>query len=217
MPDNSKLLMVEGKNDEHVVYALCVLHDVPSKAFEVKSYQGIEALLRTLEVRLLESDRKCLGIVVDVDPDIGIIRRWAAIRSRLLQVGYVGVPELPDPLGTVVPPPDVFRPVVGVWLMPDNRLPGMLEHFIEFLVPPEDPLMPRARSAVADLPAEERKFIPAHQVKAEIHTWLAWQEQPGMPFGSAITARVLDGDSAAARAFVAWLLRLFVDEHLSIA
>lgn len=96
--------------------------------------------------------------------------------------------------------------------MPDNRLPGMLEHFIEFLVPPADRLMARAKSAVAEIPIEDRAFIPAHQIKAEVHTWLAWQEQPGLPFGSAITARLLDGDCLAAQGFVAWLRRLFVDE-----
>ncbi len=42
-----------------------------------------------------------------------------------------------------------------------------------------------------------------------MHTWLAWQNKPGRPFGTAITARYLDADVPEATAFVAWLEKLF--------
>jgi len=35
-------------------------------------------------------------------------------------------------------------------------------------------------------------FIPNHKSKAVIHTYLAWQNEPGMPLGQAITARALN-------------------------
>ena len=208
MPRHGDLLMLEGKNDLHVVTALCLQHRIP-KTFDVKDYDGVEALLTALPERLEESDRSRLGLIIDADAGVGMARRWQAVRDRLISNGYAQVPPEPEPDGTIIPAPDVFRPKVGVWIMPDNRLDGMLEDFIQLLVPSGNVLLPRARSVVDQIPEADREFIPAHRVKAEIHTWLAWQERPGVPFGSAITERVLDGNSPAALLFVTWINRLF--------
>lgn len=45
--------------------------------------------------------------------------------------------------------------------------------------------------------------------KAMIHTWLAWQREPGRPMGLAITKRFLDPEAPSAMEFVAWVRRLF--------
>jgi hypothetical protein len=45
--------------------------------------------------------------------------------------------------------------------------------------------------------------------KANIHTWLAWQEEPGKPMGQAITAKYLNPKSKQAELFVNWLRALF--------
>ncbi|MFN3648665.1 MAG: DUF3226 domain-containing protein [Armatimonadota bacterium] len=58
-------------------------------------------------------------------------------------------------------------------------------------------------------PPQERRFSEPRLRKAELHTWLAWQEEPGQPFGTSITARVLDGDRPQAREFIGWLRRLY--------
>ncbi|MEM9538259.1 MAG: DUF3226 domain-containing protein [Cyanobacteria bacterium P01_E01_bin.42] len=48
-----------------------------------------------------------------------------------------------------------------------------------------------------------------HRPKAFIHTWLAWQEVPGMLMGQATTARVLRKGSEIAPQFHNWLTNLF--------
>jgi hypothetical protein len=93
--------------------------------------------------------------------------------------------------------------------MPDNTLPGMLENFIQFLVPPDNALWPRAEECVAQIPEPERRFPPEHQIKAHVHTWLAWQEEPGTPLGLAITKRYLDADVPHAHQLMDWIRRLF--------
>ncbi len=45
-----------------------------------------------------------------------------------------------------------------------------------------------------------------------MRTWLAWQEEPGKPFGTAITARYLDADAPPAKALVDWMRRLFIPD-----
>ena len=93
--------------------------------------------------------------------------------------------------------------------MPDNQTKGILEDFLRFLVPPDSRLFSHVESSVATIPAEERLFGQLAQPKAIIHTWLAWQAEPGKPFGTAITAKFLDVNVAQVDVLVAWLKSLF--------
>jgi len=83
-----------------------------------------------------------------------------------------------------------------------------LEDFVRALIPGDDPLWPRARKYVADLPEEHRAFKPATRLKAQIHAWLAVRKQPGL-IGAAIGDGQLDPDAPAATAFAMWLSKLF--------
>jgi hypothetical protein len=198
------LLLVEGKDDEHVFYHLREHYQVPEQ-FKIKDKKGVRNLLDTLDVELEGSGLERLGIVIDADVDIKA--RWQAVRNILIQCGYANVPAIPPPEGLVIE--QAGKPVVGVWIMPDNTLPGMLEHFIGFLVPPGDVLWPRAGECVEQIPEPERRFPPQHQVKAHVHTWLAWQEEPGTPMGLAITKRYLDGGAPHAQQLIDWVRQLF--------
>ena len=100
-------------------------------------------------------------------------------------------------------------PRVGIWLMPDNRLPGILEDFLRFLVPDGDGLLAHAGQAIDSIPAGQRRFSDVKAAKARIHTWLAWQEEPGKPFGQAISAHYLNPELPAADIFAGWLQRTF--------
>ena len=93
--------------------------------------------------------------------------------------------------------------------MPSNSLPGILEDFVTFLIPNGDVLYKEACDAVRSLKDEVRRFKDRDVSKAVIHTWLAWQDDPGTPLGLAITKRYLDAELPEARRFVAWLTELF--------
>ena len=172
--------------------------------FEIKVKGGFDNLRSTLRVELRASDLRHLGVIVDADTSID--SRWQSIQNVLRGAGYGGVPELPDPTGTVIR--DDGRPAVGIWLMPDNRMGGTLEIFASQLIPAGDQLWPRARACVGSLKAEERLFKPADVPKAEIHTWLAWQQEPGLRMGTAIAAKFLDPAAVEAEVFVRWIQRL---------
>ncbi|MBP0021911.1 MAG: hypothetical protein J7647_30685 [Cyanobacteria bacterium SBLK] len=60
-----------------------------------------------------------------------------------------------------------------------------------------------------DATKQEDEEEENNRPKAFIHTWLAWQEVPGMPMGQAITARVLGNGSEIAPHFHHWLTDLF--------
>lgn len=93
--------------------------------------------------------------------------------------------------------------------MPDNRSPGQLEDFVGSLVSEGDRTFVRAQLAVAGIPKEERLFPEARTSKAILHTWLAWQEEPGKPMGTAITKRYLSTQGPVADAFAEWFKRCF--------
>lgn len=198
----STVFLVEGKDDEHVLRHLCQHYQIEQP--QVKDKKGISNLLETLEVEIDASQLERLGIIVDADTEIK--NRWIQIKGILKNSGYNSLPDLPDENGTIIK--ESGHPIVGVWLMPENSLPGMLEDFVSFLIPQADNLWGRAQKAVNDIPDTERQFPTQHAIKAKIHTWLAWQEEPGKPLGLAITARYLDAEAAHAKKFVAWVNRL---------
>jgi hypothetical protein len=199
------LLLVEGQDDLHVVCHLLEHHDF-KPVFRVREEQGYETLLKGLPIRLKPgSDLERLGVVVDAD--VEALKRWRSIRGVLERSGYTDLPAEPDPAGTVVD--HEYLPRVGVWIMPDNVGPGILEDYLGFLVPAGDSLIERVRQAVDGIPVAERLFIEAHYSKALIHTWLAWQEDPGTPLGLAIKKRYFNAEARHASIFLAWLTRVF--------
>jgi hypothetical protein len=211
MPDliSTAQLLVEGRNDRHVVWALCGQHQVP-QTFSVEipgeDNGGVEALLKSIPVRLKISGLRALGIILDADQDLA--SRWDAVCDRLRQTEYSDLPPVPDPNGSIIE--DDQMPRIGIWLMPNNHLPGMLENFVSHLIPDDDLLVPKAEDILRGIESEGlNKYSLSHHQKAFIHTWLAWQETPGVPMGQAITAQVLDHNHPLAQAFAKWLNLLF--------
>ena len=202
-----RVLMVEGLDDEHVVKNICGQRQL-GKIENIHRYCGKDPLIDGIGVRLKESDIGVLGIILDADTDLQA--RWQAVCSRLSQAGYRDVPAAPAQDGTIIESPaDSLLPRVGIWLMPDNRVPGILEDFLRFLVPPGDGLFAHVELSIDSIQPEQRRFTDLKKSKARIHTWLAWQEEPGKPFGQAISARYLDSSLPAANIFASWLQRTF--------
>ena len=202
-----RVLMVEGPDDEHVVKHICGQHQL-GKIENIHPYGGKDPLIEGIGVRLKESDIDVLGIILDADTDLQA--RWQAVYSCLSKAGYGNLPAIPAHEGTIIESPaDSLLPRVGIWLMPDNQVPGILEDFLRFLVPEGDGLLAHVEQSIDSIPSEHLKFADLKKSKARIHTWLAWQEEPGKPFGQAISARYLDSSLPAANIFTGWLQRTF--------
>ncbi|MBA7474166.1 hypothetical protein ES707_09514 [subsurface metagenome] len=201
-----RLLLVEGTDDEHVVYALCQKYDLP-EVFKVKDKKGVDELLKSISVELKAPGRERLAVILDADQNIDA--RWEQVRGCASKAGLGELPRKPEPGGTVVP--GIDGPRFSIWIMPDNRLPGMIEDFLAFLIPENDPLLPRVDNFLNEITGELRLFPDIHLPKARMHSWLAIQEQPGKPYGLAITTKYLKADSQTVEPFVAWLKRALVD------
>lgn len=202
-----KVLLVEGTDDEHVMKHICTNRGIPHLD-EVKQHGCYTELLKAipLKIKFSEEEGDVVGVVIDADSDLRA--RWQSVRDRLVEVGYQDVPNAPNPNGTIVEPPDnSLLPKAGVWIMPDNKTAGILEDFLDSLIPQSDALRAHARRSVDSLP--EQRFKDKHISKALIHTWLAWQEEPGRPYGTAIKAGFLDMCLPQADVLASWLKQLF--------
>lgn len=207
-----RLMLVEGKDDEHVVRHLCRAHQIDVNFdIEQPKNDGIEQLIDQVPARLTEAGIERLAVVVDADEDLQ--SRWEQLRDRLRRRGYDKVPDTPGPEGTIVDFHNDFGDVrLGVWIMPDNGLPGMLEDFVAFLVPEDDKMMPHVDRFLDGIPEDDRLFHAVHLPKARIHSYLAVQEEPGKPLGLSITFRYLDANREVVRPFLDWIANVFITD-----
>ena len=222
--EQRRLLLVEGLDDCHVIRAIARAHGIESDStrlenggfrvtwgpaeVEVQPVGGYRELLKVVPVQLAIGDREALAVVLDANDDLGA--RWQALKDRLDRAGYPALPHRPDPAGTIIQ--YSHGPRFGVWLMPDNRQAGMIEHFLAFLVPDSDTLLPRVDAFLATIPEQERgRFPEARRPKARIHTWLGIQKEPGKPLGQAVTARYMDAHCPQVEPFLKWLRAALVD------
>ncbi len=204
---SKRVLMVEGPDDAYVVKHICGERQL-GKIETIHPYGGKAPLLEGLGTRLKESDVIALGILLDADADL--LACWQSVTDRLKQAGYTNIAALPSSDGTVIAAPKhSLLPRIGIWLMPDNQVNGILEDFLRFLVPMNDPLFAHVLQSLDTIAPAQRRFSDLKQPKARIHTWLAWQEEPGKPYGQAISARYLDPHLPAADIFAGWLQRTF--------
>lgn len=220
-PESPYRLLVEGSDDHHSIIHLLKRHgfdwdDETTVRPYVDATGSVEKLLRTLPVALKSSYER-IGVVLDADSRLP--NRWAQLQSSAGHAG-VDLPEAPDPGGTIA---DGFRPGsrVGLWLMPDNRDPGTLESFLARLIPDGDPVWPYADEVSAEARRRGGRCRDTDHLKSALHSWLAWQEDPGLPFGTALRAQLFQHDTPDALRFVSWFRRLFGEgntppEHLEV-
>ncbi len=201
-----QILLVEGNDDKHVMWNLCEKFSIPEN-FDVIDCKGIEKLFARIPVELKGSNIKTIGIIIDAD--LNIKSRWQQLMDILQKTEYHTEDITINQNGTIILQED--KPKIGIWIMPNNELNGMLEDFIKFLIPENDQLLPITKNVLNDIETKKlNQYKQIHHSKALIHTWLAWQEDSGTPMGLAITKRYLTTEKETCNIFIEWLKELFV-------
>lgn len=207
MLNNDQVLLVEGKDDKHVVLQICKRHKmipefcILDKEEDGAGSGGISLFLEDIGPEILAPGRKAVGILVDANEDL--TARWNAVAHRLREE-HIEVPNSPEEGGTILE----CSPRVGIWLMPDNSSSGELEDFVSGMIPDEDPVWPLAQDYIDGIPEEDRKFTEKKSQRAKLHAWLATREDP-RPMGLAIRAGDLKVDGNLSTTFAEWLRKLF--------
>ena len=146
------------------------------------------------------SGLEALGVVVDANGDAAT--RWNELRERC-ESEFADLPNQIPAEGLEVL--HSGGPRFGVWIMPDNRFRGMLEDWLVGLIPDASrPLYKLAQNCVSNSKNKGAPFKEVHRTKAEIHTWLAWQDEPGLRLYDAVKHRILDPTRRESEPFVNW-------------
>ena len=216
--DGKKILLVEGDNDKNVVIHICDKLDIPRPIYKnIIPRDGVGGVLKALpeQIMLAIEEDDVVGAIVDADSSLD--KRWNKIRKIVMSSGYDDVPNKPMKDGTIIEPPQAkYLPRLGFWIMPDNQSTGILENFLHGLIP-EYSLVPKSGSlyghvvkSVDSIP--DRRFCDRKEPKAIVHTWLAWQKEPGEPMGRSISKDYFNLNAPEVDVFVSWLRRLYFSD-----
>ena len=197
---DSRVLLVEGQDDEYVVSRLLEQHK-SALPFSILNKQTISKLLPSIRLEIRAPGRQVVGILVDANDNVPA--RWKAVTDRLSEVD-ISPPTSPDSAGTIID----GTPRVGIWLMPNNESLGELEDFVAQMIPDGDEVWPLSQRYIEEIPEAERKFSAKKKLRAQLYAWLAAREDPRQ-MGLAIRARDLEVDGELSNTFVAWLTKLF--------
>ena len=75
------------------------------------------------------------------------------------------------------------------------------------MIPASDPIFPKSKAYVDDVESSvspDSRFRDIDREKADLHSWLAVQRNPGESYALAITSQLLSVDSPGARSFYSW-------------
>ncbi len=217
-------LYVEGPDDIGVINGLLFRHGIDTKKGEeylhIKSQGSDDKLLSCIQDATRIATEYPVGFVIDIDTEAH--QRWNAVRDQLVKAGVGSVPDRCPPDGFIGKIPD-YPHLCGAWLMPDCSTSYLkLEDLCRTLIPEGDLLWESTRARVQEVKRivdecnvslEEsrryKRFRDVDTIKAEVHSWLSIQFNPGIPLGGAIVARIFGHDSEQAIAFLKWLGRLY--------
>ena len=173
---------------------------VANSSDEVLKEDGLVAQLQATSVR-------ALGIIVDANDSFQ--GRWARVRHFCLSYGAPVQNDCPAG-GLIVE--NILGTRFGAWIMPNNHDDGMVENFCQAMVPAAEnqALWDYARNSASFAQRDyNAAFINAHIHKAQMHTWLAWQNPPGERMGSAVRKRILRAEMGWGQSFSEWFRTLY--------
>jgi hypothetical protein len=211
--DNPNWCFVEDTDTQAAVIGL-MRHHIPSwpaVAEGAPVHIKVDTKIKNLQPSALKtefqaSERKALGIVVDAETALASVW-WNRISPFVRETFQSESDDLPSE-GLVLPHENGRR--FGIWVMPDNFSSGMLEDFLRRLIPDEaNTIWQFATQCVGEARAKGAAYRDTHLAKANLHTYLAWEDPPGERLGPAIARKFLNPHAETARTFVGWFKRLY--------
>lgn len=211
------ILLVEGESDRAFFELICkklaldAFVRVAAPKDLTGSYNGKEGVFGCLPTELKnlgDGQTTRLGIVLDADskPNGGF---QAAIDRVGKIVAPFGYRLSGSGAGGIIYQNNDGLADLGLWVMPNNALEGMLEDWVKHCMhSDEQTLFTHAISSIDTLPVP-KKFNAINRSKAEVATWLAWQKRPGHGLYRIIEDNLIDTRSQLYLELSAWLKHVF--------
>ena len=206
-----KLLLVEGAKDRRIIPYLMEKNGIPwerdAEPVHICDISGNDISAADAAAYYKQPDLSVLGVILDADSDAG--SAWRKIRDVFTPL----VPSLPPVIagGGFVSETAPGGIRFGAWIMPDNRSCGMFETFMRYLVRPDSESLWEYACGAAEIASRDfsAPYKIAHGDKAKMHTFLAWQDEPGAQLHEAINFAILNPTSSYCKPFVSWFKELF--------
>lgn len=216
-------LHVEGKDDLYVIASLLDRHGIDmseaKRPIKIQHHDdddpqrsGDTVVLDVMAETIKNATDRPVAFVIDID--LKAVDRWASVSAALKSAGLTPPARCPPDgyIGQLANYPHK----AGVWMMPDCVSDHCkLEHLLKTLVPANDALWKHAESSSDQAKQHGANYRDADRIKAVVHCWLAWQKDPGVPFGTAIKAKFFGHDSNEAKGFLRWLGRVYAMNSLA--
>ena len=208
----AKKLIVEGEQDKRVIPEFIEAKGIPwgerrdTAIVDIEVYGGNQFIDSDLiATELKASGLTNLGLIVDADDNPSGC--WESIRNACLKIMPNFPQELPN-TGLIHKTNTGIK--FGVWIMPDNQQQGMLETFLAYMITDESNLIWQyTQEVVKEAKNRGAAFKDSHFDKANIYTWLAWQNEPGRQLHQAIKERILNPKHPKAEMFFNWFKTLY--------
>lgn len=207
----AKKLIVEGEQDKRVIPEFIEAKGIPwgekrkEAIVDIEVYGGNQFIDSDfIATELKASGLTHLGLIVDADDNPSGC--WESIRNSCLK----SMPEFPKKLPSTGLIHEINGIKFGVWIMPDNQQEGMLETFLSYMVEDKnEPIWQYAQGVVKEAKNKGAAFKDSHFDKANIYTFLAWQDEPGRQLHQAIKERILNPKHPKAEMFFNWFKALY--------
>jgi len=214
----TKRLIVEGDADKRFFEALLRHAGLEGEGISIgppmhfgargQGKQNALSLIPDLVGEFKDGHLTHLGVVIDADfknvSNQGFLATKSVASELLLRLGYVESSTTTS--GITYSHNDL--PTVAVWIMPNNKDDGIIENWIaQSIRPSEQVLFDSARTTVSRL--NPKKFHENQTSKADVATWLAWQQVPGQPIASVIGNQLVDVNAPLVESIVEWLTATF--------
>jgi hypothetical protein len=213
------LLLLEGTGDCHAIDQIVWFVNKRGPHFGFHQCESDDGVLRSIAGRIIENEpkQKAIGLVLDADieghtTETVIEARLAQLRDKI-GTRYDVPKEMPEG-GLVLHPrqerPDAGKlPIIGIWMMPNNKVFGMLEDVLAESLP--DNVRTYIYQIVKNAKADNiATYHDSHLSKSVVRTYIAWQEPPDLQFiGLAIRKKMFAKIPQTCSAFLKWLEALF--------
>jgi hypothetical protein len=218
--NTKNILLVEGESDRSFFETLCRMLRISADVVRVavpkddggahNSKAGVlNHLISALLPQLQDGQLTRIGVVVDADRAMhgsGYAATLQRFTEALVQGDFR--PNPAPTSGLVFTHQDGLADL-GLWIMPNNADEGMLEDWIkQCLHSDETGLYQHGEASIDAIPGGP-KFQPWNRSKAEVATWLAWQEKPGNGLYNAVKPDLLDTSAPLYAGLYAWLKHVF--------
>ena len=175
----------------------------------VISTKGFNNMPNAVLREIQNTDVKRIGIIIDAN-SIGAEKRSSTFDEIFTESKFQKIKQRWPTWAF-----DKNETQISIYVMPDNKSEGYLEHFFYGIIPSKyNTAKEYASEIVENYYSKDKVDIPdVRKQKAKTYAYLSLMDKPGLPFGTAVQAGYFDHNHQLAKELEDWFKHIFVLEE----